>query len=326
MLSKTDPRLRRTLRSARAADYSKLVRRFLGLPYLTVEDFLPPISGDQAARLSRLSLNARGPGPAPILVLGIMPRCGSNFLRDLIALHPDTYPDPWNLYEFPLLGTVDAARAWADDFIVRFPRNEEQFGELDMLAMLGGAWLRELQREAGDKPILLKSPHVHALGLAPYLFAGARIVICLRDGRDVIDSTINTFSRYSPGRKTFGQLSREWRCGAEAIASFLPGGENEHPDVLVVRYEDVLDDTDARMREVLQHSGLDPERYDFAAAASLPGRGSSRNKSTDEERWKPQERAVNFKPIRRWEKWSSSRKEQFLRIAGASLQAAGYDR
>lgn len=313
------------LRTARLADIGHLSRRVLGLPYMSREDFLPTLSYEAAARLSGLSRRARGDGPAPVIVLGVMPRCGTNFLHDLLALHPDVYPDPGTLYEFPLLSVTGAARALRDEFVLRFPRNAENVHELDLLAMLAGAWLGELRREAGSAPILLKSPHVNGVGLAPHIFSGARIILCLRDGRDVVDSTLKSFSRFSLGRKTFGQLSREWRLGAEAIASFRPGGENAHPDVIVVRYEDLISDLKANVSVILQHAGLAADRYDLDAAATLPVRGSSRSSAVGDDRWKPEARTADFKPLRRWENWSQARKDQFIRIAGPSLSAAGYE-
>jgi hypothetical protein len=321
----SDARDLQVLRMARASDLGRYLRRLLGLRYLKRADFLPAVDAEEARRLEALSRRARGEGPAPVLILGVMPRCGSNFLRDLVALHPGTHPDPSELYEFPLLACAPAAQALRDEFVVRFPRNADKVGRYDLLAMTAGAWLRELQREAGDKAILLKDPHAHAIGLAPYIFADAKIVLCLRDGRDVIESTMKTFSRRSLARKTFGQLSQEWKLAAEAFASFKPGGENWHPNVLLVRYEDVVADLEGQVGKVLEHAGLPLDLYDLDAALSLPVRGSSRSSATGTDRWKPQDPSASFAPVRRWEAWSLRRKEQFRRIAGPSLRAAGYE-
>jgi len=315
----------RLLRATRLEDLPRQVLRVLGLAYLTRADFLPEVSADEAARVAELSRNARGGGPAPILLLGVMPRSGSNFLRDLIAAHPGVHADPGRLYEFPLLQVASSAGALMQDFVARFPRNAEVVSRWDALGLLAGAWLGELQREAGEKQILLKSPHVQNLTLAPHVFAGAKIVLCLRDGRDVIDSSLKTFGRWSLSRKTFGQLAQEWRLGAEAILGFDEGGPQAMPDVTVVRYEELVAAPEPTLRRVFSRIGLDPGAYDFTKVAAMPVRGSSRAEGQDDARWQPQERSADFKPVRRWASWTPARKARFERIAGQVSKEAGYE-
>lgn len=313
------------LRATRLEDLPKQLKRVLGFPYLSRADFLPELSAGEAARVAELSRNARGEGPAPILLFGVMPRSGSNFLRDLIAEHPGVHADPGRLYEFPLLQVAASAGALMQDFVARFPHNAEVVSRWDALGLLAGAWLGELQREAAEKRILLKSPHVQNLTLAPHVFGGAKIVLCLRDGRDVIDSSLNTFSRWSLSRKTFGQLAQEWRLGAEAILAFDEGGPLATPDVTVVRYEALVADPVPVLRALFARIGLDAGAYDFARVAAMPVRGSSRAEVPDDSRWQPQERSADFKPVRRWASWTPARKARFERIAGKVSREAGYE-
>ena len=307
-------------------DISSLAKRASGIPYLSTEDFLPEITPEEGERLRGLALRARGDMPAPILVLGVMPRSGTNFVRDVLAKHPDVCADPGRLYEFPLLHAGGAARAFMDEFIAMFPRNAEVLDRWDALAMLSGAWLRELQVEAGEKQVLLKSPHVHYLNLAPIIFPDAKIVICLRDGRDVIDSSLRTFSKWSPARKTFRQLAHEWALGTDAVLSFAKGGVNLHPDIKVVHYEKLVSDADEEVYQILTHVGLEPERYPFEKLEAIPVRGSSRSSANDTERWQPQKKEKHFKPVGRWSSWSKAKRARFDRIAGPMLQEAGYER
>lgn len=317
--------LLRHVRATRLEDVPRRLLRVLGLPYLTRADFLPEVSAAEAARAAELSRGARGDGPAPILLLGVMPRSGSNFLRDLIAAHPGVYADPGRLYEFPLLQVAASTAALMQDFTARFPRNAEVVSRWDALGLLAGGWLGALQREAGEMRILLKSPHVQNLSLAPHVFAGASIVLCLRDGRDVIDSSLNTFGRWSLSRKTFGQLAQEWRLGAEAILAFDEAGPLALPDVTVVRYEELVAAPEQVLRRLFSRIGLDSAAYDFARVAAMPVRGSSRAESEDDARWQPQERSADFSPVRRWASWTPARKARFERIAGRISKEAGYE-
>ncbi|NNK78437.1 MAG: sulfotransferase [Litoreibacter sp.] len=316
----------RILRGARLGDIPRLGRRVLGMRYLTENDFLPNVSNPEQVRIAGLAERARGVGPAPILVLGVMPRSGTNFLRDLLAMHPDVHADPQGVHEFPLLHAARGAKALRDEYISYFPENAEITGSWDALAMLSGAWMREFQITAGDQHILLKCPHVQNLSLAPFVFPDARIILCLRDGRDVLDSTQKSFSRRSLTRKTFAQLAWEWRLATEAVLAFSPGGKLEHPNVMVMRYEDVVAEPEVNCRRLLDHAGLDPAHYDFDALAALPVRGSSRSTAPEGERWKPEQKSEDFQPVRRWESWSAQNKARFGRIAGDMLEAASYAR
>ncbi|NNU80296.1 sulfotransferase [Halovulum dunhuangense] len=318
--------LRAVLAAQRLGDLGRLARRAAGLSWLTRADFLPEIAPADAARLAALARGARGEGPAPVLILGIMPRSGTNYLHDLLALHPDICAGPGRLYEFPLLQAARGFRGAMDEFLAGFPRNAEVLGRWDALALLGGAWLRGLQSEAGARHVLLKSPHVQNLTLAPLIFPGARIILCLRDGRDVLDSTLHSFSRWRPGRKTFAQLAQEWRLGTEAILSFAPGGPRAHPDIMVLRYEAAVADPPRALGQMLAHCGLDPARLDPERALRLPVRGSSRSAARGDARWAPEAAAADFAPVARWAGWSAARKARFERIAGRALDLAGYPR
>lgn len=318
--------LRRTLRSTRIGELPTLVRRVMGLPYLSSGDFLPDISSDQADRMAALASHSRGGGPRPILLFGVMPRSGTNYIRDLIAAHPQVCADPGRIYEFPLLHAASSAAGFMDDFHALFPANAEVTDRWDALSLLSGSWLRELQKEAEERQILLKCPHVQYLSLAPHVFPDARIILCIRDGRDVVDSTLKSFSRRALSRKTFSQLAREWALASEAVLAFDEGGKFARPEVAVVRYEDVVRAPEVETRKLLSHAGLEVGDYNFDGIEDLPVRGSSRSTATAEQRWQPEAKRSDFNPISRWELWSARRIKKFDRLAGHALEAAGYER
>lgn len=316
---------RSVLRNLRLGDIASMARRVLGLRYLTIEDYLPEVTAREKERLINLASTAMGDGPAPLLVLGVLPRSGTNYLRDLVALHPDVCGDPGRLYEFPLLQSAKSSAAFMDDFVQRFPRNGEVVGRWDALALAAGGWLRVLQKEAGPKHILLKSPHVENLSLAPLVFPNAKILLCLRDGRDVIDSSLKTFSRWNLRGKNFNQLAHSWRLGAEAILEFDKGGRLENPDVMIVRYEDLVADAKGALHKVFLHLGLDPEKCDMSGVDQMLVRGSSRAEGQGDDRWKGSEKSSDFNPLGRWEAWPDARKAKFHNIVGQVLTKAGYD-
>ncbi len=314
------------LLAARVGDLGVYAHRLLGRPYLRQDDFSPAVTPAEASHIEGLSRRARGNGPAPIIVLGVMPRSGTNFVRDILALHPDTCADPGGLHEFPLLHTARHAAMFRRDYIQYFPSSADAVGRWDLLAMLAGAWFRELQHEAGNRHIVLKSPHVQNLSLAPHVFADVRLILCLRDGRDVVDSWTSTFDQARLGRKTFDQLATEWSLAAQAILDCEPGGPGYHPRMMVVRYEQLQAGDAALVARMLEHGDLAPERYDFEAYEALPVRGSSRSTAAAERTWSPQEKDQDFRPVGRWTSWPERRRARFDRIAGSVLERAGYER
>ncbi len=305
---------------------TRIAKRIVGARFLTMEDFLPVVSSEQGQHLVKLSKRASGRIKVPILVLGVMPRSGTNFVRDLLALHPDVAPDPDQLYEFPLIHAAENAVAFTRDFLRYFPKNKEVLDEYDMLAMLSGAWFRELSAKSAGKHILLKCPHVQGLSLARYIFPNTKIILCLRDGRDVIDSTLNTFSRRSITRKTFRQLTHEWRLGTEAIMTFSKGGSNENCDTIIVRYEDIFADPHVYTKKMLSHIGLKKDSFPWAEIDRLPVRGSSRSNAIEEKRWQPEVKSKDFSPVKRWALWSERKRARFDKLAGSALELAGYER
>ncbi|WP_170426005.1 sulfotransferase family protein [Ruegeria arenilitoris] len=305
----------------------RMTKRALGARFLNDKDFMPPVSQEQGQHLAELARRARGNINTPIVVLGVMPRSGTNFVRDLMSKHLDVAADPGRLYEFPLLHAAGDAAAFTRDFLRYFPRNQEVMGKHDILAMLAGAWFRELQAQDETKHILLKCPHVQDLSLARHIFPDAKIVLCLRDGRDVVESSLKTFSRFSLTSKNFRQLADEWRLGTEAIMTFdSVAGANANEDTMIIRYEDVVGNTHENVRKLLTHVGLAEDRYPWDQIDKMPVRGSSQSKVSDDDRWKPEAKTSDFNPVKRWASWSDARKARFDKLAGSALELAGYER
>jgi protein-tyrosine sulfotransferase len=301
-------------------------RRALGLPTARPEDFLRPLSGSETRRLRTIVADVRGGGwPPAIFIHGVLPRSGTNFLADALALHPEIHAHPGRLWEFPLLYVAPGAAALQQEFLFMFGRNRDVMDRYDFLAYLASGWLASLQKQAGDQRMLFKSPHVQNINLFRHIFPNDILLLCLRDGRDIIQSSTQTFQRWRPRGKSFSEVAWEWRHAAEAILTFEPGGENAYSRARVVRYEDLVRQPESTMRAILDHAHLDPAAYSFAALARLPVRGSSAIRVADDKRWAPHDKPVHFQPIGRWKAtWSRADKGRFKAIAGKTLIEAGY--
>jgi len=318
--------LREVLAYLRVRQVYWYVHRAIGLPTARAEDFLVPLSWSEADRLRAIAADVRGAKPPPaIFIHGVLPRSGTNFLADALALHPDVHAHPGRLWEFPLLYVAPGTAALQQEFLFMFRRSREVMGRYYLLAYLASGWLAALQMQAGARRMLFKSPHVQNINLFRHVFPSDILLLCLRDGRDIIRSSLQTFRRWRPRSKGFSELAREWRHGTEAILTFEPGGENAYAGAKVVRYEHLVQKPEATMRAVLDHAGLDPGAYDFAALAHLPVRGSSAIPGVGDKRWAPHDKPAHFQPIGRWQvAWSRAEKNCFKAIAGGTLIRAGY--
>jgi protein-tyrosine sulfotransferase len=318
--------IRPILQYVRLNQLPRYAMRLGGRPTARPEDFLPEIAPEEEARLAAIVRDVRGPdAPPAIFVHGVLPRSGTNFLADVLALHPDMHPDPGRLWEFPLLYVAGGSRALQEEFLTMFPENREVVGRYDALAYWAAGWMRRLQQQAGSKRILLKSPHVQNIGLFPALFPDDVALMLVRDGRDVVASSMKTFGGWRLGRKSFSALAHEWRLGCEAIMAHAPGGPRARDGMHVVRYEDLVREPEATVATLLAATGLDPARYDFEALRKLPVRGSSTSTADNGTRWRPQARSPGFNPVGRWRDWPQARKRRFNALAGPALLRAGYE-
>lgn len=316
--------IRQILSYARLDQLPRYALRTLGRPTARMSDFVVPLSPDETARLAGLVRGVRGAQARPaVFVHGVLPRSGTNYLADVLALHPELQADPGRLWEFPLLYVAPGADALQREFLYMFKANAQVIGRYEMLACLAAGWMASLQQRHPDRRLLLKSPHMQNIGLFPALFPDDIALLVIRDGRDVVESSMKTFGG-GLMRKSFAALAREWQLGCEAALSFGEDGENRHPNVKLVRYEDLVRDTEATVRALLQHAGLDTVRYDFDALHKLPVRGSSSSTKDLSKRWQGEQKTAGFNPVGRWQNWPEARKRQFREIAGATLERAGY--
>jgi len=264
--------------------------------------------------------------PGPIFILGIMPRSGTNWLRDLLLCHPDCYAakvhEDFLLANSHLLMRFGASlyRTWPEKW-----RAQEQVGPQERLqALLGDALLGFIGQEQEARPgdgdpssrpcrrLVTKTPSTTHLEFCFNFFPRYQLIILVRDDRAVVESIVRGFSW------DYETAIRRWDSAAREILRFLAGSGTDRRRTILVRYEDLYSAPRTELERVLAFLNLDPASYDFGRALGIPIRGSS---ITGDE---PVTTGPDSSPLHRADSWDHWRHERFNRVAGESLKALGY--
>jgi hypothetical protein len=261
------------------------------------------------------------PPPSPIFILGVAPRSGTNFLWDLLRLHPDCAPGREPVREDFFVEYADLLLRFTDQVSARW---DPLWGSIDhglvaeLRASLGAGLLDFLTVDRGRR-LVVKSPSVRNVSLFFEVFPEASLIILVRDGRSIVQSCMATFGW------DFDTATCRWAAAVDEILAFQ--GQHSPGRYQLVRYEDLLDDLERTLVSLFSFLRLDVQRFDFTAAHTLPVRGSSGYFGADRSavHWDPVARAPEFDPRQRWRSWTPWQLERFSWRAAAQQCALAYD-
>lgn len=269
-----------------------------------------------------------------VLLLGILPRSGTNYLHSLLAQHPATF-GTGRIKENHLL-------SHADDL----ERYVEAVGAHWDLPLWGGSILEKkkhqdalwkavghglelflwLESRYGPKSpsscrsvMIARTPLAVNLGTVPKLFPNSRVLILLRDPRDLAESFVKSFGG------NYREIARKWRIAAGEVDTFLKEDRWAREHALLVRYEDLLLHLEQEIRRILTFLELDAVDYDFCAARRTPVLGSSTFRGKAQElHWRPLPVTPLFRPLERSRDWPEERLREFESVVGGLLRSFGY--
>jgi hypothetical protein len=272
----------------------------------------------------------------PIFVLGILQRSGTNYLNNLLLLHPDVKP-PGLVWEdfFLAHGNMLACymesvqNSWTHQWVENVAT---EFGPHALLKYIGNSLIDFMEaqyRNRLDKGVypgpertpvnlVTATPSVRNLHMFPDLFPNAAPILIVRDGRALVESGVRSFGwDYDEGM-------RMWATGARLIQDFCRNPKHEGK-YLLVRYEDLYTRTEEEMDKVLSFTGLDRSRYNFQAAQNLGVMGSSELVQAEGSlHWKSTDKSAGFNPLARASEWSPNLRSRFEWIAGEQMRELGY--
>jgi protein-tyrosine sulfotransferase len=257
----------------------------------------------------------------PIFIHGILPRSGTNFLCDLLLLHPDCSRAREPVREDLFLDHSDHLVAFAEAVRAAWDPRWGIFGSNlphQLCAGIGEGLVSFLWADR-NRRLVTKSPSVRHLARFFAFYPWARLLILVRDGRSVVQSGMATFGW------DFDRACRMWSDAADTIRRFQRAESARADRWRIVRYEDLLDDTERQLRDIFEFLALDPAVFDFKAARNLPVRGSSEfGREGRAVHWELVAKDESFAPKERWRSWSTEQLERFDWLAGAQLRHLGY--
>ena len=263
----------------------------------------------------------RGAEHEPALIIhAIMPRSGSVFVGELMRLHPSLWAYPFDIWEFPFLQRTDDVLSVQRRFLLSYKQNVGKFGEGDFLPLFGSSLMAYMhQAVPSGKRALLKVPSVQYLSAFWDVFPHEHLLLLIRDGRDVVHSTLNTWPQLR-----FSMVCLRWRRAAEMVLAVRQELSGRESGYWLARFEDAVADPKAFVATACERFGLDLAAYPLEAIDSIPVRGSSALGPRGRVSWQPASKPEGYSPTGHWRGWSVWRKALFKRIAGKALERLGY--
>lgn len=274
----------------------------------------------------------------PIFIQGISPRSGTNFFYKLLDLHPhckgvigNEMPEDYLLFNARLLiRYVDIVNNFWNQYWQythwRFePRKREELKH-ELCKSLGDGLISYLKQKANGKALITKTPSVYNLKYFFKLFPRARLLILIRDGRAVAESSVRSFGW------SYEFAMQRWAEAAHTIIEFDREFRNSDFKYLIVKYEDLVANPKEELSRVFEFLDLDIYVYNFDEAMKLPILGSSEffkngdvHHLEDYSGWKIVEKKTDFDPNLRFSHWSRGLHRRFNWIAGNVMRELGYE-
>ena len=258
-------------------------------------------------------------GPA-IIIHATLPRSGSTFTSELLRLHTNITAYPNKLWEVPFLECTGDILEFQKNFFRGYNQNINKIGENDFLPLFGSAFIAYLHSFVPKtQRILIKRPIVDFLNYFPSVFPYENLLLLIRDGRDVVSSTIKTWSDLK-----FSEVCERWEKSTKQSLAFHEQNSNNVCGYMMIKYEHIISDPLKFVKTACECFGLDQRKYPFEKINDILVYGSSSHKREGKVSWEPIAKPNNFKTIGHWQEWSEDKKQTFKEIAGKTLMAAGY--
>jgi protein-tyrosine sulfotransferase len=262
----------------------------------------------------------------PIFIISPLNRSGTNFVARLLS-NISELATPSEIHEDYFLAYSDLLEKYATQTRKHWGKElktDSHSVQNEILEGFGASMISLANsRMESKKKLLLKCPRPYNLHNFFTLFPTAKVIICVRDGRDTVESFLRSFRHHN-----FKQVCGLWEKGCKEIDDFQKQYANTpfHKQILQIRYEDLYKQQVGTLKALTIFCDLGTNALTPDSIASLPLFGSSTNRGKSNHlHWDPVEKTNDFNPVGRWANWNWYQKWNFKKIAGASLLELHYE-
>ena len=275
-----------------------------------------------------------------VYVAGIYQRIGTNFIGRILINHKDMCR-PEGHWELPILDASDDYLNFFHNFSATRFNNRLDYKLEDFCRVFGEGMLQlmydRVAQNKNAKYIVQKNPGTLGLKNFKLFFPEAKLIILLRDGKDVMASYLSASKlsgkKFNPRRYWLGYIfCKNFRDSALRILDYV---KSNHENVLVVKYEDLTDKLEPQLLRIAEFLEIEADRDWLGACAGMSVKGSTfYSKSGEGDKfeekgnstnWLDQKKTENFKPIGRYKKFLNSIDLLiFNKVAGKWNKALGY--
>ena len=261
-----------------------------------------------------------------IFIIGITPRSGTNYLYNLLKLHPDCEESSLKGEDF-LLYNSDLIVEYIDKTHTRNKKWNPEINNITYGFKKGFEKIifqNQYYKKSKDKSVINKTPYTNGIINFPNLFNNfnSRMIIIIRDGKDTSESYQRTFGK---NEFTYDNIFNLWNKGARDILIF----DNKFKDLrkelyIIIKYEDLVNKEDKTFKKILEFVNLSVDKFDFDSLKNIGVIGSSTYHKGKVTWSKHQKKTKNFNPLARSKKWKKLLHWRFHWIAGKNYYNLGY--
>lgn len=266
-----------------------------------------------------------------VFILGCEMRSGTNFLHDLLSLHPSCigttmFKEDFALLDLELLYKYNDIRLQYYRTFNEFAENRtvSHFSENIFNRTFGDAIIANLRTQlpqgSEEKILVTKSPTFWNLNYAPRFFPASRFILLLRDGRSVVYSMQKSFDT-----NFFVGLDK-WKSAITAFQQF----KAEQPEFfskncLVVKYENLYLQPLDELKRIASFLEIDATSVTTEMVSGLKVRGSSDLRDSNKSiHWGEVSATDEFKPLDRFLRWPIWKRRYCEAYLGESLKLLDY--
>ena len=250
-----------------------------------------------------------------IQIKGVLRRSGTNYLNSILLTNPAYYQSNLKIREDWFLDQMEHMEMFIGSLENHW-QNPKWGGDsynLNALKRNIGNTLTDflVDEPAKTKTLITKTPSVKNLQYFSSFFPDDKLIIIIRDPRDIANSAFKTW------KVKVRQTVEEWNQAARSIATF----ENtSNFNYLLVRYEDLITDIESQIQRISEYLDSTSQAFQVHEINEIPVVGSS-----DKATWEQEQKTAQFQAMGKYMELPAKEKRGFKQLNPLLMEYFGYN-